>query len=460
MFEGGTRIEFLERLRTPAIAPMLACIIACGANTGLEVGEPRDAGGVPTDGGPSRRDGQVPEDADTDDVGDVGPRDSSLPVEPPVVPPNPTCIEVPADGPLRLSARVRAEAADVLFLIDRTDSMAFEIEEIREEIAVTLIPRLESFVRSLAVGIVAFDEVRGRPYGGDLYFRTFAALSTDLSRASRAVLEIETGGGTSADPPEAAVPVLHDLFEDFADCVDVNGLCLRDGVQTLVLLFTDAPLHNGPGGAFPYGPVNPDPPDAGVPVPRPDAGPLPPVPLPPATYGQMLAALRPRGVRVLGLYSGSPRPGDAIDHLRQLASDTGALNTDGTPIFFDIGASGQQLGEGVATVVGNAMRSSASVAEVFGHLEDLEGDGQDPTAWVTEIMPLQVVPANGARIDGSVFRDVTPSAVITFELPIVVPPGVPPGAYPMNFVVMDGEGNEHGRYRIRVVVPGPGIRCE
>lgn len=423
--------------------------MGCGSATGLKVGPPSDGG---VDGDVDLRGDGATRDVQADPPDAFAP-DGGPPVVIPPLPVDPTCIELPADGPIELSLRGRVRSADVLFLIDRTASMEQEIDQIRDQLATTLIPQLQSLVGSLAMGVAVFDEVDFQPYGDRSLdtVRTLAPLSLDHSGALTAIDEIELGGGTASDPPEAAVPALFTLFSERAGC-GPGGLCLRPDVVPVVLLFTDAAFHNGPGGDLSYGPRPPPRVDE-------DAGPpgAPPPP-PPATYEEMLLPLRANGARVLGLYSGATQPDQAIRHLRQVARDTGALGTNGEPVFFDIGRRGQRVGEGVAAVVGSLF-GSAPIAEIRARVSDVPGDDVDASGWA-RVVPARVLPPMGAIIEDDAFRDVRPGSVVIFRLDVEPPADAPVGVYPIEFVGVDGLGAVLNQRLVRLVIPGPGVSCE
>ena len=111
-------------------------------------------------------------------------------------------------------------------------------------------------------------------------------------------------------------------------CAGGSGIgypCFRSEATLIILLFTDADFHNGPGGAYPYSGISPT----------------------PHTYAQAVTALNAIGAKVLGLMSGLA----ARDDLIAIARDTGAVAADGTPIVFDIGSDGRSLGVDVVRAV-------------------------------------------------------------------------------------------------------------
>lgn len=450
------RARFVGSARAGARWLLLGATLlaGCGSSTGLKVGPPSD-GGVDGDDVEQPRDTSAPRDVSRP-IPDAGP-----PFVFPEQPVDPTCFELPSDGPIELSLRGRVRSADVLFFVDRTGSMAEEIDAIREQLASILIPQLRSLVGSLAMGVAVFDEVDYQPYGVRALdtVRVLAPLNTDPTGALAAIAEIEVGGGTSSDPPEAAVPALDILFRYRTTCV-TGSMCLRPGVVPVVLLFTDAAFHNGPDGDLPYEPRPPprpdDPPprfiDGGV------GGPVDALPLVPANYEEMLVPVRAVGARVLGLYSGEPRPDQAIRHLRRIARDTGALDSAGQPVFFDIGERGERVGEGIAAVV-SSLFASAPIAEVRARVSDVPGDDVDASAWV-RVVPSRVLPSSGATIEEDFFRDVRAGAVIIFRLEVNPPADAPVGVYPIEFVAVDGLGEVLDQRIVRLVIPGPGVSCE
>jgi len=229
---------------------------------------------------------------------------------------------------------VDCSVADVLFLVDTTGSMSGEIDEIQRNLTGAIIPGLSTEVDDLRFAVARFDDfpVGGYGTGTDVPFEAVAASTSDATATQNAVNGLAAAGG--GDLPESQVEALYQAATGDglspwippADCPSgtVGYSCFRAGAQPIVLLFTDAPFHNGPDGSEPY---------TGV-----DGA---------HDYAQAVSALNGIGAKVLGLWSGS----EARPDLERIARDTGAVDASGAPIVFDIGTDGARLAADVVSAV-------------------------------------------------------------------------------------------------------------
>jgi hypothetical protein len=391
----------------------------CGAKTGLEVPDAAiDSGRI--------RDAGV----------DVGP-DASLP-----------CIELlPDAGPveLPLDTQIEVGRADVVFLVDTTASMDQEIEQIKANLRDRLAPGIRETIPDARLGVATFADFPVGPCGdpGDVPFTLNLPVTEDVARVQAAVSAIETAQGR--DTPESQVEALYQIatgegrgsFVPPSFGCPRGGFgypCFRDDALPVVLLFTDAPFHNGPGGSNPY---------------------ECPLPVRPATYAQAVSALDARGIRVMGLYSGS---GDGRTDLEAVARDTGALDR-GVPIVFDIGESGTRLSEGVI----QSIRTLASVIELDIDLLLVDPDPRDavdPREFVDRVIPVRAEPMSGVGeidVEAGIFRRVRTGTRVVFQLSLrndAVAPGVGPQRFRLE-IVFRGDGRQRLDSRlIEIVVPG------
>ncbi|MGE0784578.1 MAG: vWA domain-containing protein [Sandaracinaceae bacterium] len=402
---------------TIGIALALVLTAACGAKTGLDV-PPFDAG--------------MP-DAGTDAGLDV------------------PCVEVPLDDagivelPLDLEAQLAR--ADVLFLVDTTASMNEEIEEIRQGLRDRIAPGIASAIPDSALGVATFADFPVMSCGEalDVPFQLNREITQDLSQVQAAVDGI--GRSNGVDRPEAQVEALYQVatgegldpfIQPSLGCPG-GGFgypCFRDGALPVVLMFTDAPFHNGPGGTNPYR--------------------CPLAPAVPHTYEQAIDRLGRLDVRVIGMYSGD---GTGRGDLEQLATDTAATGGDGSPLVFDIGLRGERLSDSVV----NAIRTFADVIEfdVDTFLVDPDpGDGVDVTQFVEAVIPVRAVPMDRIRgIDTATgtFLGVRAGTRVVFVLQIragVIMPGPEPQRFRLE-VVFRGNGRTRlGSRIVDIVIPG------
>lgn len=398
---------------------VLALALGCGAKTGLETPD--------IDAGP---------DAGVDAGPDAGP-DASLP-----------CVEVPLDGgTIEIPLDIEAELAraDVLFLIDTTASMSEEIDEIQRGLRDVIAPGIADAIPDSALGVATFADFPEGMCGeaGDDPFRLELPITTEVGRVQSAVDGIELGNGL--DRPESQVEALYQVgtgegigsFVPPSFGCPMGGVgypCFRSDALPVVLLFTDAPFHNGPGGTNPY-----------------RCGVTPP----PHTYTQAVEALDNLSIRVMGLYSGT---GEGRGDLRSVAEDTGAVD-DGRPLVFDIGERGERLS---ASVV-EAIETLADVIEfdVDTVLEDPDlGDDVDPRDFVEAVVPVRAVPMDRIeRIDEATgtFIGVRAGTQVIFELRIragAVVPGPEPQRFLLEIVFRGDRRTRLGSRLIEIVIPG------
>jgi hypothetical protein len=305
------------------------------------------------------------------------------------------------------------------------------------------------------LAVATFADFPVEPYGARGDDRPFVLMlpsSSDLTRAQAAVNAITLGDGR--DEPESQVEALYQLStgEGFPGFVEpsagcpMGGIgypCFRPDALPVVLLFTDAPFHNGPTGRHRYGSALSDP--------------------PPHDYEDALAALRSIDARVIGFSSGGS---EAARDLRAVAEDTSAFDASGRPLVFDIGRMGERLG----TRVVDAIRTFADnvIFDVDAIVVDRDPrDGVDATRFVEAVEPVSGSPADRVgsidREEG-IFRDVRAGALLTFQLRIrndAVVPGSEPQAFRLEIVFRGDRRTVLGREVVTIVIPAEdGAGCD
>lgn len=417
-------------------AGVLACLPGCGAKTGLEVPDAsRDSG----------RDAGI--DAPIADAS----TDASIP-----------CFELDPDGgplDLPLDTEVQVGRADVVFLVDVTGSMDQEIDRIQRDLRDQIAPGIQDAIPDSQIGIATLADFPeggcGDSREGDTPFRLVLPITDDLARVQAGVNSIVMANG--GDPPESQVEA---LFQT-ATGQGIGGYvpasfgcprggfgypCFRDDALPVILLFTDDEFHNGPGRLHDYGP----------------GGACSPSPAP-HTYEDTRVALTDRGIRVMGLFSGTSDTARA--EMARIAEDTGAVDS-GRPIVFDIGTNG----EGLSAAVIDSIRTLASVIEfdIDTVLVDPDTrDDVDPRDFVESVTPLRAEPMDGIDsidVEAGVFRGVRTGTRVIFQLRLrngVVAPGAGPQHFTLE-IVFRGDGRTRIASRlIDIVVPGAdGSGCE
>lgn len=363
------------------------------------------------------------------------------------------CVEVPRATPEHFDVEftARVVVADVVFLLDATSSMGAEIGSIQRGLRDILVPELLANVPDVRIGIASFrdfDTDRRRP--DDYPFRLHQAMTTDVELLQAAVDEIEADFG--GDGPESQVEALYQLATGAgrgrhvpaARCrgMGIGYPCFREEGTRMILLFTDAAFHYGPGGALAY--------PEGTFRPR------------PATYTEALEALRGIGAKVLGFYSGEGEE-DSLQyqHLRAIVSDTGASTSDGEPLVFDIGTAGWGLGVGVAESVRTLVEDVPIDIDLL--LEDVPGDALDARLFVSRVEALQAAPAAGATVLGDRFDAVVPGTRVTFRVHLEnegLVPGEAPRRFRMRAVLRGDRITRLSTRLVDIVVPAvDGVGC-
>jgi hypothetical protein len=225
--------------------------------------------------------------------------------------------------------------ADVLFLVDVTGSMGGVIEEIRRQLSTEIAPALHRTVGDLYMAVASYQDFPALPGPGDVPFQIRQTSTADLAAVQSALDGLLASGG--GDFPESATEALYQSVTAGGVCGLVppascleggrGQACFRAAATPILVLITDAPFHNGPGGSNAY--------PAGL---RPR----------PRTYEEAVAALRALDARVVGVAANG---GGALADLSQIASDTGATNTDGLPIVIDGSAGSAAVVDGIVGAI-------------------------------------------------------------------------------------------------------------
>lgn len=361
-------------------------LVGCGSKSGLLVPEVFFDGGM--------------------DAGhDAGPPDGGLDGGP--MPDE--CIELPFNDPPRelpITFVAQILTADVYFLVDVTGSMGDEIDQIRSGLTDRIIPGLVESIPDVhfSVGRFADFDVPSAGYGsdGDEVFVLVQRSTPDVPTVLRAVntLVTQSGGDTAESMVEALyLSATGEGLGAWVGSASCSGAtrgypCWRPDGSPIILAFTDAPTHNGPGGREAY--------DR-----RFFRGPQP------HTYEQAVNALRAIGAKVLGLNSGDFGDTGRAD-LEALARDTGAVRPDGTPIVFDIGRDGRLLGTSVIEAVRTLVDDVPLDIDIL--IEDWPFDAVDASAFVERIETTGAVPAAGAVDLGDRYADVRPGTRVNFRI--------------------------------------------
>jgi hypothetical protein len=375
------------------------------------------------------------------------------------VPPTDYFVVLPYNGdramrPLRFGTNI--SKADVFFLVDMTGSMGGERTNLIRGLVDTIIPGIAAAIPNVQFGAGGFDDFPYASFGAapDLPFYLLRSIApadedvggwsiaagpttcprdpatSDIGRISGgpngrwdildAVEGLPCHGGF--DGPESYVPAMYATATGMGlswpggsipagpTCISVpdevgvrRGYpCFRPGALPIIILFGDNEFHNGPG----------TPPTYSFPAPG---------------YDETVAALNGIGGRVIGVYSGDAFFGTMYrDDYVRVATDTGAVRTDGTPLVFDIMSDGSGLGSAVVDAVGQLVGGTPQ--DVSTRTENVPGnpDEFDARQFIKAIIPVEgygpggeVGPIPGVTYnskDATTFYQVIPGTQVEFAI--------------------------------------------
>jgi hypothetical protein len=268
--------------------------------------------------------------------------------------------------------------------------------------------------------------------------------TADITQAQAAVDAIRLGDGR--DPPESQVEALFQLATGagIPPYVPANlgcptgGLgyaCLRNDALPVVLLFTDAEMHNGPGGSNPY--------DSGI------------LGVVPHRFDETVTALASLGAKVIGFDSGD---GAGRPDLEAVAEGTGTIGPRGDPLVFDIGTRGGALDTQVVSAIETFAGSLIQDIDAIPMDPD-PGDGTNVLDFIEAVRPLAADPPTGITgIDAAngVFLGVQAGTELTFRI-VVRSGSVVPGTEPLVLrlqVVFRGDGRHRlGTEIVYLIIP-------
>ena len=398
--------------------------------------------------------------------------------------------------PLRFGTNI--EIADLFFLVDMTGSMQGERTNLINGLISVIIPGVEAEIPNVQFGAGGFDDypVSGFGWNCDVFgtprcdlpfylLREIAPPAQDLGGWSLAagpttcpvdvsvrnigtitgapngrpdILEAVEGlpchGG--ADGPESYVPAMYSTATGMGltwpggsipartcpTIPDEMGTrrgypCFRPGALPIILLFGDAPFHNGPGGSNPYSFTAPQ-------------------------YDETVAALTGIGARVMGIYSGGGTP---LADYNQIAIDTGAVRADGTPLTFTIAADGSGLSGAVVDAVTELVGGTPQ--DVSTRTEDVPSynRGVDARGFIRSIVPLEGYGAGGVAGTGYVSKDMTtfygviPGTIVEFTVDFwndYVPPAETAQLFQARIIVVGNGVADLDSRNVYIVVPPEG----
>ena len=283
------------------------------------------------------------------------------------------------------------QLADVYFLIDTTGSMGGPIDNVTSSLS-TISTMINARIPNVQMGVGHYDDFPNETdifslgYGGpgDVPYANDQDITADISAVQSALSSLSAAGG--ADTPESSVEALYQTATGEGATWTFSGgapsfalprkscpavpdeagrrrgyPCFRPDSLPIVVLVTDAPFHNGPGGSDAYTGISPT----------------------PHFFDQAVTALTNIGARFIGVAVGSgPR-----SHEEQVARMTGTVDETGAPLVYD--ATGGTVSDAIIT--GIETLAGRTPQDVDTTTENVDGnpDGFDATMFIKAITPLE-----------------------------------------------------------------------
>lgn len=352
---------------------------------------------------------------------------------------------------LNMSFTTRIQSTNIYFLINITNNMNNKIIQIHQKLHNKIIPKLTTEIPKIRFNVTHFTNfpLPNLNYNNpsNKLYHLLLPSSNNITTVQRTVDILPLKD--SRDGPETLVEALYlsatkagiGRFVPPTSCPadTVSYPCFHTNGSRIVLAFTDAPTHEGPGGHDTYMDVRPE----------------------PHEYDVTVATLHMIGAKVLGLYSGD-LGGTGEADLDALAHDTGAVREDGSPIVFEIGTGGELLGSSVVEAVHALVEEVPIDVDVV--LEDAPGDAIDATAFVERVVADHAEPTSGAVAMDDRFDGVRPGTRVFFRI-LLANDRIEETDVPQSFllrVVLRGDGATHlSETLVRIVVPAlSGAGCD
>lgn len=266
-------------------------------------------------------------------------------------------------GPDGLNFSTKLRTADVYFLFDTTGSMGEELSNLQAAMTSGtytagcpggIIGSIKCIIPDAWFGVGRHDDFPVSPYGwapsGDVVYENRADLNENPAVAQAAINGIGLHYGN--DWPEAQTPALwatvtgrglNGYFGTRTGCAAGRWgyPCFRPGTIPIVMLFTDAPFHNGVGGRYPYADNSLFPGGSSTGTLGTQRGP---------TFAEAVAEFNARGAKVI-IVDSSGGDATARGDFNAFASGTGSLVSGGANAVYGISSNGTGLGTAVVNAV-------------------------------------------------------------------------------------------------------------
>jgi hypothetical protein len=375
-------------------------------------------------------------------------------------------VVLPYDGPhdnrtLRFGTNIHV--ADVFFLIDTTGSMQGAIDDVNSSL-MTIASRVAMLIRDVQFGVGSYEDFPTAPYGEtmgytgrvrpDWPFHLEQEITPDLAAVNRALALTADGGndwpesGTEAlfqtasgagvtyaggSVPPRSCPVIPD------EMGRRRGYpCFRPGALPIIVLVTDADIHNGPDPFQDY---------AGIPT--------------AAGYDATVRELNGIGARVVGVDLATAR-----DDIEPYATATGTVDGTGAPLVYTGSPSttSEQIITGITSLVGGTPQDvNTTTRNVPGNPGEF-----DATRFIKSIVPIEgfrdgIAGANPgvsySSKDDTTFYQVIPGTMVDFGIDFwndVHPPAATALIFRATIIVLGNGVAELDQREVYIIVPPEG----
>lgn len=326
--------------------------------------------------------------------------------------------------PLRFGTNI--SKADIYFLIDTTGSMQSAINDVNSSL-ISITSAVAGLVHDAQFGVGHFDDFPYSPYGDssgyagrpDKPYQHLVDITADLGTVNSA-LSLTANAG--ADTPESDTAAIYltatGTSMTYSDDSVGTGFippkscpsipdemgarrgypCFRPGALPIIVVVTDSPWHNGSDPSNDY---------SGI--------------VGPVSFTQAINAMNDIGARFIGANVGWAGAGADMN---AMATATGSVRADGTPLVFTGAASttSSQIIEGITSLVGGTPQ------DVSTRTENVAGnpDNFDATQFIKSIIPFEGYAPSGASgpnpgvtytsKDATTFYQVIPGTQVEFTI--------------------------------------------
>jgi len=277
----------------------------------------------------------------------------------------------PGDDALVFSTDI--QMADLFILQDTTGSMGMAIFQLKRDLRTVIIPEVADIIPDVWFGVGRFDDYANGVYGDaqDVPFGLLQKMTDDPATAQAAVNQLSLHNGM--DTSESHVPAmwavatgggLGSYLEEATHCEadEIGYPCFRQGAVPIVMLISDATMHNGPSNYDPYENLTPQPP----------------------TFAEAAQALIDIHARLIGIKV-APGGVSVRNHMEAMANQTGTVDQNGDPLVFNVNFTGAGLGSNIVDAI--AKLAEQVPMDISAEGRDDESDSVDATVFIDHIEP-------------------------------------------------------------------------